>query len=124
MRLQVETRIGSSPKQKTLSFNSEEVLLGRHVEWLGQEDEFLSKAHAKIVVENDGALRLVDLGSRNGTFVNGKRITEIALVAGDEIRIGRTILRVLESQKALINQWPALFSCHSVNVQRKFRGQF
>jgi len=124
MRLQIETRIGSNPKQKNLTFNSQEVLLGRHVEWLGQEDEFLSKAHAKIVVENNGALRLVDLGSRNGTFVNGKRITETALVAGDEIRIGHTVIRVLESQQAVINQWPALFNCHAVEVQRKFRGQF
>jgi cyanophycinase-like exopeptidase len=36
--------------------------------------------------------RIRDLGSNNGTFVNGKRIEECLLVDGDKIRIGDTVL--------------------------------
>jgi pSer/pThr/pTyr-binding forkhead associated (FHA) protein len=38
--------------------------------------------------------RLVDLNSRNGTYVNGQKATAIDLKDGDEIRVGQTVLRV------------------------------
>jgi pSer/pThr/pTyr-binding forkhead associated (FHA) protein len=37
---------------------------------------------------------LVDLDSRNGTFVNGQRVTEMALGVGDQIVVGDTRLLV------------------------------
>jgi pSer/pThr/pTyr-binding forkhead associated (FHA) protein len=37
-----------------------------------------------------GTLVLVDLGSSNGTLVNGAVVAEIAIGVGDEIRIGDT----------------------------------
>jgi pSer/pThr/pTyr-binding forkhead associated (FHA) protein len=40
----------------------------------------------------DGVLILTDLGSTNGTRVNGHRITEVVLGAGDRIEIGETSL--------------------------------
>lgn len=50
-------------------------------------DKKLSRRHARI--ERDGArIRLVDLGSRNGTWVNEERIQEHELSPGDEIRLG------------------------------------
>ena len=54
------------------------------------DDGAVSRLHA--VVENYGAGWAVrDLGSRNGTFVNGERVLgEQALRAGDELRIGNT----------------------------------
>jgi hypothetical protein len=54
------------------------------------EDTGVSRLHA--VLERFGAgWSIRDLGSRNGTFVNGERISrEHALRPGDEIRIGRT----------------------------------
>jgi hypothetical protein len=54
------------------------------------EDQVVSRLHA--VLERFGAgWSIRDLGSRNGTFVNGERISrEHALRPGDEIRIGRT----------------------------------
>ena len=36
----------------------------------------------------DGVLKVRDLGSLNGTYVNGKRIEEAVVQAGDEIRLG------------------------------------
>jgi pSer/pThr/pTyr-binding forkhead associated (FHA) protein len=47
------------------------------------------------VVNGDTGLYLEDLGSTNGTYVNGRRITAPTSVGTeDEIRIGRTILKL------------------------------
>ncbi len=55
------------------------------------EDEFASRAHAEVVVDEIG-FRLLDLGSRNGTFLGAHRVTDAWLAAGDRIRIGRTTI--------------------------------
>jgi pSer/pThr/pTyr-binding forkhead associated (FHA) protein len=58
------------------------------------EDPYLSQAHAEIVVDAEGAARLRDLGSSNGTFVRIPPGSERELHDGDAIRIGREVLRV------------------------------
>lgn len=56
------------------------------------EDPSVSWLHAEITL-HDGALYLRDLGSRNGTFVNGELVTiPTALAHGDAIRVGTTTL--------------------------------
>lgn len=58
------------------------------------DDTYASQVHAKIF-ERNGAWAVEDLGSTNGTYLNQRRLsvpTEIA--AGDEIRIGKTVLEV------------------------------
>jgi serine phosphatase RsbU (regulator of sigma subunit) len=47
----------------------------------------VSRHHAEILREN-GGYRLRDLGSRFGTFVNDRQITEVSLQHGDRIRLG------------------------------------
>jgi pSer/pThr/pTyr-binding forkhead associated (FHA) protein len=47
----------------------------------------VSRRHAKIVMSENGYV-LKDLGSPNGTFVNGQRITEQRLREGDKIEMG------------------------------------
>jgi predicted component of type VI protein secretion system len=47
----------------------------------------LSRHHARID-QRDGVFVLVDLNSGNGTFVNGKKITEHRLTAGDRVQFG------------------------------------
>jgi DNA-binding winged helix-turn-helix (wHTH) protein len=48
----------------------------------------VSRRHAKVVVRNDHAV-LIDLGSKNGSFVRGLRVTgPTPLTPGDDIRIG------------------------------------
>lgn len=63
-------------------------------------DTTISKGHAKII-EKNGHFRLVDLGSTNGTLVNGKRVREPVLLApNDELRVGdHTKLRFVTSQR-------------------------
>ena len=53
----------------------------------------VSKEHVKIWQEH-GAFRIRDLGSRNGTFVNGKKIEEAPLVHGDILHIAHEEFRV------------------------------
>jgi hypothetical protein len=57
------------------------------------KDSKASRRHARLHARN-GVLVLTDLGSTNGTRVNGHRITEVVLGAGDRIQIGETSLVV------------------------------
>ena len=53
----------------------------------------MSQKHAE-VRPKDGGYVLKDLGSTNGTFVNGRRVTACELQDGDEIRTGNSIFTV------------------------------
>ncbi len=56
-------------------------------------DDYASSHHARIESQRDGVW-LVDLGSTNGTWVNGTRMNgRHKLRAGDSVRIGETELR-------------------------------
>jgi hypothetical protein len=59
-------------------------------------DPQVSRHHAEVRPDH-GGFRVVDLGSMNGTLVNGTRITEHPLVDGDQIVVGGTTLRYEES---------------------------
>jgi pSer/pThr/pTyr-binding forkhead associated (FHA) protein len=59
------------------------------------DDDQVSRRHALVTVFDDGA-RIDDLGSTNGTWVNGARIAvPHPLLEGDELRVGGTRLRLL-----------------------------
>ncbi|MGC2620390.1 MAG: FHA domain-containing protein [Acidobacteriaceae bacterium] len=52
------------------------------------QDPEVSRQHAQIEIAANGAARLVDPGSPNGCFVNGKRAQEAVLQPGDVVRFG------------------------------------
>jgi pSer/pThr/pTyr-binding forkhead associated (FHA) protein len=55
------------------------------------DDTFVSQLHAR-VFRRDGAVFIDDLGSTNGTFLNGRKLTTAEPVAkGDRLQIGNTI---------------------------------
>jgi pSer/pThr/pTyr-binding forkhead associated (FHA) protein len=56
--------------------------------------EGVSRKHARLLREPDGTLKVIDLDSRNGTFLNGRKIQVGALRGGDEIRVGPVVLRL------------------------------
>jgi hypothetical protein len=59
------------------------------------DDPGISRQHTEIRVTSDGphlVTNIRDLGSTNGTFVNGERITSQRLVEGDRVNMGRTVL--------------------------------
>ena len=63
-------------------------------------DDFVSTHHARVEPRSDGVW-IEDLGSTNGTFVNGDRLTRPHLLRpGDVIRIGQTDLRFEPAQGA------------------------
>lgn len=60
---------------------------------LALADERVSRNHGQIGVRH-GTLIYRDLGSTNGTFVNGRRVTEIALGPGDTLQLGSSTLTI------------------------------
>ncbi|HSP82073.1 MAG TPA: GGDEF domain-containing protein [Myxococcaceae bacterium] len=72
-----------------------ETVLGRSVEAQFQvEDDGISRKHAKVVSLGEGRFQLVDLGSTNGTFLNGLKVSAAPLYDGDKIQIGsNTVLK-------------------------------
>ncbi|MBL8949612.1 MAG: adventurous gliding motility protein GltG [Myxococcaceae bacterium] len=58
------------------------------------DDEKVSRIHSVIEVGPDGALSIIDMGSVEGTFVNGKRVNKGTLTFGDEIKVGNTVIKV------------------------------
>ncbi|UIJ34691.1 FHA domain-containing protein [Allobranchiibius sp. GilTou73] len=57
------------------------------------DDMLVSRHHVRITADDDG-LVLQDLGSRNGTYVNGHRVERTALHEGDRLGIGATTFEV------------------------------
>jgi pSer/pThr/pTyr-binding forkhead associated (FHA) protein len=55
------------------------------------EDQSVSRRHA-IVHQRPGGSRILDDRSANGTFVNGRRVTEAELADGDVVVLGRVVL--------------------------------
>ncbi len=75
----------------------DELVIGRHADGPGclSEDEEISRRHARLSREATGDYALEDLGSSNGTFVNGLRIqSPVLLSLGDSIEVGATTLVV------------------------------
>ncbi len=80
----------------TKEFSRDIIKIGRlSSAHLSIEDEKISRIHSVIQVAADGQLSILDMGSAEGTFVNGKRISKGTLQSGDEITLGGTRL-VLE----------------------------
>jgi hypothetical protein len=61
------------------------------------EHASVSARHARIEVSGDSGIEVVDLGSSNGTFVNGIQIERRRLEPGDLLRFATAEFRVLES---------------------------
>jgi pSer/pThr/pTyr-binding forkhead associated (FHA) protein len=77
----------------------DELLIGRHAEGAGRlaDDEEISRSHARISLDRSGFCAIEDLGSTNGTFVNGLRIGGPQTISvGDTIEVGGTTLVVRE----------------------------
>jgi DNA-binding NtrC family response regulator len=61
-------------------------------------DTAVSRTHARVELLG-GAVRVVDLGSRNGTTYLGARLSDAIVPIGGAIRVGRTTVRVRSSQR-------------------------
>ena len=78
----------------TLDSSSPRALLGQSpVCTIRLGDQEISRRHAAVSVIGE-SLQLLDLGSTNGTSVNGVLVKEATLLGGEAIRIGGTVLSV------------------------------
>lgn len=94
--------IKGNPRGRTLSFGPGEYLVGRGPEChIRPDSEWVSRQHCLLSVALDRIL-LKDLGSTNGTLVNGQRlIGERELVHSDTIQVGPLVFQMrLPSQEA------------------------
>src|SRR5438046_123731 len=96
--MQVTLTVTAGPNTgKVFTFSGHDVfIVGRskraHFQLPGT-DRYFSRIHFLVEV-NPPHCRLMDMGSRNGTHVNGQKVQTADLKDGDQIRGGHTILRV------------------------------
>ncbi len=87
-------RVVSGPNAGQTVDVEEEIVIGREDTDLAIDDEEMSRRHA-VVRRHANRLQVEDLGSTNGTFVDGTRIAEPTLLGGGaEIKVGMTVLVV------------------------------
>jgi predicted component of type VI protein secretion system len=76
-------------REQTLSAGS---TIGREGCDVNLMDPEVSRRHATIREEGGGSLAIEDLGSTNGTYVNGARISSVTVLSdGDTVRLGNTV---------------------------------
>lgn len=71
------------------------IMIGRGADCqLILDDDYVSTRHARVVSNEDGSYA-EDLGSTNGTYVNGQRITApTTITMSDTVRIGKTAMKL------------------------------
>ena len=86
-------------EQKIFSLIKNEITIGKLPgNDFYMDDNSISRKHCKLIKSGD-TYKIIDLKSTNGTYVNGIKIEEKILEVGDNITIGRSILKFLEETK-------------------------
>jgi hypothetical protein len=107
MRLIINERDTKDRKEFYFDEDSHEIMLGRIDPETGEAPDYdltpfgasqkgVSRRHA-MVVRRDNNLNIVDLGTPNGTYLNGQRLVANqprVLRDGDEVRLGYLVLRI------------------------------
>jgi pSer/pThr/pTyr-binding forkhead associated (FHA) protein len=92
-RVVIDVRVPDRPMHR-VTFEGGHLRVGRGSDnELVLADERVSRHHGQLATRQ-GALVYTDLGSTNGSYVNGTRITEVALGTGDVVQIGNSSLTI------------------------------
>lgn len=96
--MRITLRVVDGPHQgKSYQFEGHDTFLVGRSEMahfrLADKDRFFSRVHFMVEL-NPPYCRLMDMGSRNGTLVNGQKVEIIDLNDGDRIQAGKTVLHV------------------------------
>ena len=84
--------IQGADQGKRFEFTFSPVALGRDdSNGIRLHDTEVSRRHAELRLEQ-GAYRVLDLSSANGTYVNDQRVDQIVLSSGDRVQLGQTVL--------------------------------
>lgn len=70
------------------------------------DDPMVSGRHARLLAVPDGRLELEDLGSTNGTFVDGARVDRCALTVGSVVSVGRVLFDVTPTGLVRLDERP------------------
>ena len=90
----LEIRMGNGPAIRH-QLDETHVVLGRSPDLkLTLDHHTVSRRHAEVFCDPFGRWWIRDLGSTNGTFVNGRRVERARLAIGDRLRVGRVELTV------------------------------
>ena len=106
--MQVKLRvIGGRNNGREISIPKQEFIIGRGEEaHLRPNSDLVSRTHCSLKIE-DGVVNISDMGSRNGTYVNGQRLTERHVAkSGDLVRVGRLQFEVLIDHAQAGNKRP------------------
>src|SRR5579872_2594536 len=99
---QVELKVLEGRQQgKTIHLNVKQFLIGREEDChLRPNSDLVSRHHCVFTVD-DFTVRLRDLGSTNGTFVNGERLTgQVVLKPGDHVSVGKLSFEIVVRKAA------------------------
>ena len=99
MAAQFQLVVQSGPNSGTVyPLEAPEIIIGREPNNLiSINDAEVSRKHAKLILQNS-LFVIQDLGSTNGTFINGQRITSpVVLKPGDTITLGENVVLLFEA---------------------------
>jgi pSer/pThr/pTyr-binding forkhead associated (FHA) protein len=95
MNARLRVLIGDSTRE-TIEVSQGKLVVGRETDChLRRESSFISRHHCVLLLD-EYTLRIRDLGSKNGTFVNGRRIGagEAILLDGDIVAVGEITFEI------------------------------
>ncbi len=99
--------IQGADQGKRFTLRARTIGLGRdHSNLVRVNDGEVSRKHAELR-RVDGAFQLVDLGSANGTFLNGEPVDQVPLRSGDQVRLGHTVLLFDEAAEVAVRELTA-----------------
>lgn len=97
MKVALHVIAGPEAGKKFEFTEADTFLVGRtkkaHLRFDQEADRLISRTHFLLDIRPPRCI-IMDLGSRNGTFVNQRRVTQTVLKNGDEIQVGKTLIRV------------------------------
>jgi pSer/pThr/pTyr-binding forkhead associated (FHA) protein len=98
----IQIKITKGPNEgKTFRFKKTHITIGRDETDINLLDLDSSRRHALIEVFSTTNIYLKDLGSTNGTFMGGKKISTEKMSPGSEFEIGNTTLKVTFKENSL-----------------------
>jgi predicted component of type VI protein secretion system len=102
--LEVELRVLEGRQQgKAIPLHVRQFLIGREQDCHLRPNSDLVSRHHCVFTLDDFALRLRDLGSTNGTFVNGQRIQgQVVLKPGDHVSVGKLSFEIVVKEPAQV----------------------
>lgn len=83
--------VGGENEGDVFHFYRKKIIVGRTKDlWI--YDKSVSREHAEVTLEGPGVFKIKDLGSQNGTYLNGQRIQTTTFRERDVIKLGDTVL--------------------------------